>query len=99
MPRVPAATRDWRNAPGSWLVGWWWAAWLVALLRFSYSGAGLHDSGSLDDIETSNTVALIGVVVLAVAAVLAVLVVRNLSRRQLDTLRVQRAAYEAAPVA
>jgi hypothetical protein len=31
--------------------------------------------------------------------VLAVLVVRNLSRRQLDALRVQRTAYEAAPMA
>ena len=59
--------------------------------------SGLHDSGSLDDIQASNTVALVGVVVLAVAAVLALLVVRNLSRRQLDALRVQRAAYEAAP--
>ena len=93
----PRGDAHWRTAPGSWLVGWWWAAWLVALLRFAYSGAGLHDSGSLDDIETSNTVALVGVVVLAVAAVLAVLVVRNLSRRQLDALRVQRAAYDAAP--
>ena len=63
----------------------------VSLLRFAYSGANFHDSGSLDDIEASNTVALVGVVVLAVAAVLAVLVVRQLSRRQLDTLRAQRA--------
>jgi uncharacterized protein DUF4328 len=86
----------WRTARPSWLVGWWWAAWVVSLMRFSYSGAGLHDSGSLDDLEVSNTVALVGVVLLAGAAVLAVLVVRALSRRQLDTLRAQRAAYEAA---
>jgi heme/copper-type cytochrome/quinol oxidase subunit 2 len=95
----PRGDAHWRDAPGGWLVGWWWAAWLVSLVRFSYSGAGLHDSGSLDDIETSNTVALVGVIVLAVAAVLAVLMVRALSRRQLDALRVQRAAYEAAPAA
>lgn len=86
----------WRNAPGSWLVGWWWAAWIISLVRFAYSDAGLHGSGSLDDIETSNTVALVGVVVLAIAAVLAMLVVRWLSRRQLDALRAQRATYEAS---
>ena len=43
----PRGDAHWRTAPGSWLVGWWWAAWLVSLLRFSYAGAGLHDSGSL----------------------------------------------------
>ncbi len=65
-------------------------------LRFAYSGANFHDSGSLDDIEASNTVALVGVVVLGVATVLALLVVRSLSRRQLDALRAQRAEYTAA---
>ena len=92
----PRDVATWRNARGSWLVGCWWTAWVLSLVRFSYSGAGLHDSGSLDDLEASNTVALVGVVCLAGAAVLAVLVVRALSRRQLDTLRAQRAAYDAA---
>jgi hypothetical protein len=86
----------WRAASGSALVGWWWAAWIVSIARFTYSGSGLHGRRSLDDIETSNTVALAGVVALGVAAVLAVLVVRALSRRQLEALRTQRAAYEAS---
>ena len=76
------------------MVGWWWAAWLLSIVRFTYSGSGLNESGSLDDIETSNTVALVGVVFLAIAAVLALFVVRALARRQVDTLRAQRAAYE-----
>jgi hypothetical protein len=41
-PRDDAA---WRNVRGSWLVGCWWAAWVASLLRFAYSGAGLHDRG------------------------------------------------------
>ena len=90
----PRSDPSWRATKGSALVGWWWAAWVLSLLRFTYSGANFHDSGSLDDIEASNTVALVGVVVLAVAAVLAVFVVRQLSRRQLDALRAQRAEYE-----
>jgi uncharacterized protein DUF4328 len=90
----PRADPNWRATRGSWLIGWWWAAWVASLVRFAYTGSGLHDSRSLDDIQTSNTVALVGVVALAVAAVLALFVVRTLSARQLDTLRAQRAQYE-----
>jgi hypothetical protein len=89
----------WRRASASALVGWWWAAWIVSIVRFAYSGSGLHSSSSLDDIETSNTVALVGVSLLAIAAVLALCVVRALSRRQLDTLRAQRSAYEVGSTA
>jgi hypothetical protein len=86
---------SWRAAAGSALVGFWWAAWLASLVRFSYSGSGLRDSGSLDSIETSNTVALVGVIATAIASILALLVVRGLSRRQLECLREQRSEYEA----
>jgi beta-lactamase regulating signal transducer with metallopeptidase domain len=89
------ADPSWRTARSSALVGWWWAAWIVSIVRFAYSGANFHESDSLDDIEASNIVALVGVVVLAVAAVLALVVVRALSHRQLDTLRAQRTEYEA----
>lgn len=93
-PATPRGDPRWRNARGSWLIALWWTAWLVSLLRLGASNAGLHDSGSLDDIETSNTIALVGVVATAIAAVLAAFVVWTLSRRQLDTLRAQRLAYE-----
>jgi hypothetical protein len=86
---------SWRAGAGSALVGFWWAAWLVSLVRFSYSGSGLQGSGSLDDIENSNTVALVGVIASAIAAILALLVVRAISRRQLECLREQRSEYEA----
>jgi Domain of unknown function (DUF4328) len=91
----PRGDPRWRQVGGSALVGWWWCLLLLSFVRFTYSGSGLHGSGSLDDIETSNSVALAGVVATAIAAVLAVLVVRALGRRQLATLRAQRAQYEA----
>jgi hypothetical protein len=94
-PTTPRSDPRWRAARGSWLIGVWWAAWILSLLRFGASNAGLHDSGSLDDIETSNTIALVGVVATAIAAVLAAFVVWTISRRQLDTLRAQRTTYEA----
>jgi hypothetical protein len=95
-PGVPRGDPRWRSAKGSWLIGVWWAAWVISLLRFGANNAGLHDSGSLDDIETSNTIALVGVIATAVAAILAAFVVWTLSRRQLDTLRAQRSTYEGA---
>jgi len=90
-PTTPRGDPRWRSAPGSWLIGVWWAAWLLSLLRF---GASSGDDTSLDDIESSNKVALVGVVATVVAAVLAAYVVWMLSRRQLDTLRAQRDTYE-----
>lgn len=94
-PAAPRGDPRWRSARGSWLIGVWWAAWLLSLLRYGASNAGLHDDGSLDDIRTSNIVALVGVAATAIAAVLAAFVVWTLSRRQLDTLRAQRTTYEA----
>ncbi len=95
-PSTPRGDPRWRSARGSWLIAVWWAAWLISLLRYGASNAALHDNASLDDIETSNTIALIGVVATAIAAVLAACVVWALSRRQLDALRAQRAAYDTA---
>ena len=95
-PETPRGDPRWRSARGSWLIGVWWAVWVISLLRFAANNAGLHDSGSLDDIETSNTIALVGVIATAIAAVLAAFVVWTLSRRQLDTLRAQRSTYEGA---
>jgi hypothetical protein len=87
---------NWRRARGSALVGAWWAAWLLSFVRFAASGAGFNGRGSLADIERSNTIAFVGVGITAIAAVLALLVVHGLTRRQLECLHAQRAAWEAA---
>jgi Domain of unknown function (DUF4328) len=92
---VPRGDPEWRRARGSWLIGVWWAVWLLSLLRYGASNAGLHAHASLDDIERSNVIALVGVVATAAAAVLAACVVWTLSRRQLDALRAQRDAFES----
>jgi Domain of unknown function (DUF4328) len=94
-PATRRGVASWRSAAGSALVGFWWVACLASVVRFTYSGSGLNGSGSLDDIETSNSVALAGVIATAIAAILALLVVRAISRRQLECLRAQRSEYEA----
>jgi hypothetical protein len=95
-PTTPRGDPRWRGAKSSWLIGVWWAVFVVSLLRFGANNSGLHGSGTLDDIETSNIIALVGVIATAIAAILAAFVVWMLSRRQLDTLRAQRRAYEAS---
>jgi hypothetical protein len=94
-PETPRGDARWRVADGSWLIGVWWAAWVISLLRYITPKAALNDTASLSDIEASNTVALVGVIATAVAAVLAAFVVWTLSRRQLDALQAQRREYEA----
>jgi hypothetical protein len=66
----------------------------LTIIRFGGSDAAFDDTASLSDIETSNTVALVGVIATLAAAVLAAFVVWKLSRRQLETLRAQRADYD-----
>lgn len=85
----------WRLAKASWLVGIWWAMLLLSMLRFVVTRTSLEDESSLSTIETNTTIAIVGVVAAAIAAVLGALVVWKLSRRQLDALRAQRSAYDA----
>jgi hypothetical protein len=94
-PEIPRGDPRWRSARGSGLVAAWWVAWLLSLLRFIASSSRFQDDHTLEDIEVSNWIALFGVLASAVAAVLAVFVVRGLARRQLETLREQRRAYDA----
>ena len=97
-PDVPRGDPNWRRAAGSWLIGVWWMTWVLSLIRYGASNSGLDDRATLDEIETSNTIALVGVAFTAVAAVLAATVVFVLARRQLDTLQAQRRAYATAAV-
>jgi hypothetical protein len=94
-PEIPRGDPTWRRARGAVLIGLWWTVWLLSFARIFAGSSRVDDHASLDSIETSNWVALVGVVVAAVAAVLAVFVVRALAQRQLETLRAQRDAYDA----
>ncbi|MFO7592312.1 MAG: DUF4328 domain-containing protein [Acidimicrobiia bacterium] len=84
----------WRIADRSWLVGGWWGLFLGALLAISGEPAdspGLR----LAFLEQRNALALIGSLACATAAVLGLLVVRELSRRQEECRRVQEVAAPA----
>ncbi len=89
-----AIARDdprWRIADRSWLVGWWWGMLVVGLL--AVSGERADQPGErMAVLEQANVLALLGSLGTAVAAVLAILVVRELTARQDVCRQSQRAS-------
>lgn len=80
-PSVARGDPDWRRAAGSGLVGWWWATHLVAAIRFG--GGGEADSRSeLERLRGFDAAASVGMLVAIAAAILLILVVRRITRRQ-----------------
>lgn len=80
---VAIAARDprWRIADRSWLVGWWWGLFLVAL--FAGSGTDADRFGQdLSEARGANFLALIAMVLLFASSVLGSLVARRLGVRQ-----------------
>jgi hypothetical protein len=78
---IPRGDPRWRIADRSWLVGWWWGLFAVALFTFAGSPADRR-SFDADAVRGANLAALLGTVCAAVSAILAILVVRRLGARQ-----------------
>jgi hypothetical protein len=87
----------WRIADRSWLVGWWWGLFVVALLTFAGSPADRR-SFDADAVRGANLVALLGMLCAAASAVLAALVVRRLDARQ-EGCRATQQSASPVPVA
>jgi Domain of unknown function (DUF4328) len=94
--RTPRGDQLWRSNNGSALIGWYWAAFLVASLRYGIgrSTAHFYATDELRDLRTHDTVAMVGMAVTIAAAVLAILVIRRIAQRQEDTLRAQQSAWQ-----
>jgi hypothetical protein len=71
----------WRSRPRSALVGWWWAA--IVLGGLAGRSANATDTSSLSDLRSAETRAAFGVLLFAVAAILAIAVVRTITSRQI----------------
>jgi hypothetical protein len=67
----------WRKTKGSVLVGFWWAAFLLSIV----SAFSVGDDGKLDDVKSADGVVSLGALGSLVAAILAILVVVQLTRR------------------
>jgi len=85
----------WKIADRSALVGWWWAALLLSLLSGTIDSN--HPDTTLSDLRAADTLSIIGTCFRVAAAVLAILVVRKLTERQEECLRVQQAQWSSRP--
>jgi hypothetical protein len=94
-PTVARGDPGWRAGRGSALFGWWWALWLLGIVRIFAGNDNSDSSHSLSDIKRSNQVALVAFLGHAVAAGLAIGVVRKLTARQEECLRTQQSAWNA----
>ncbi len=85
---IPRGDTRWKIGDRSALIGWWWG--LAIASRFLNAvGNGVGDSPVLDDVRSGVSVQVVGNAMSIAAAVLAILVVHQLSRRQDECLRVQ----------
>jgi hypothetical protein len=97
-PEVARGDPGWRATRGSGLIGWYWATFVLSLLRagFGRSSAHINVRSEMRGLRAHDVVAAIGMAFAVAAAVLAVFVVRRLAERQEDCLRAQQAAWHAA---
>ena len=80
-PGIARGDPRWRIVDRSWLVGWWWGLFVMALLISAGRPADRRhlDVGSVRD---ANLLALLGMLAAAAAALLAIVVVRRVGARQ-----------------
>ena len=83
--------RDWRGLVRWPVIAWWWGFYLLGNLVFRVSASG---DNSLDQVRTADQAASVGMAFIAVAAVLAIVVVRTITSRQ-ETARAQRPSTSA----
>ena len=94
---VPRDHPDWRQAPGSALIGVWWGLLVASVVGRFASRANANAAGefeSFSDYRASNTLAVLATLLAIGAAVLAVSVVRRLARRQERCLEAQQVAWQ-----
>jgi hypothetical protein len=94
-PVTPRGDASWRSAPGSSLIGWWWALWVAAAIAAAVAsvfGPSVIDSDA-SDFRAANMWMIAASIAFTGAAVLAIYVVRELSARQEHCLAAQQRAW------
>ena len=91
--RIARGDPRWRIADRSWLIGWWWGLFIVAL--FTFAGSPIdQDRLDVTEVRAANLLAILGMLCTAASAVLGSVVVRHIDQRQLEC----RAAFAHAAV-
>jgi hypothetical protein len=83
-PDTPALDGSawWKNQPIPLLLGVWWAAWIISIYVDNIGLRTLFNTDTAEEIRTADWVDITSLVVDAVAAILAIQVVRRLTTRQ-----------------
>jgi heme/copper-type cytochrome/quinol oxidase subunit 2 len=91
---------SWRRNRGSVLVGWYWALFLLSLIRSGIGRGSAHVAvrSELHELRGHDAVAVIGMLLTIAAAVLAIQVFRRIAARQQECLAAQQAAWVGRPV-
>jgi hypothetical protein len=96
-PIITRGDPTWRRMPGSALIGWFWAAFILSSVgrgAFGETSAHYDDFSELRDLRTHDLVTAAGGVALIAAAVLAIFVFRAVAARQEECLATQQAAWQ-----
>jgi hypothetical protein len=97
-PAVPRGDMRWKIADRSPLVGWWWGLMLTSR-AFYATGNGIGNNGNVADLRQGIAIQSVGTAASIAAAVVAILMVRRLSERQEECLRVQHEQWGQATAA
>jgi hypothetical protein len=94
-PSVPRGDDRWKIGSRSALVGWWWATFVLGRFSF-FIGSGEVENVAAD-LRRSAYGAIVGQLLTIAAAILAILVVRRITERQEECLRVQQGQTAPPP--
>lgn len=97
---VPRGDPNWRRARGGAIVIAWWIAYLVMTVPRGFTGLGKDDEGRFSkasDVRRSDMLEIVAAVGAIAAGALAIVMVRQLTARQEECLRVQQSATPVAP--
>ena len=75
-------TREWTTTRASPLLAWWWASWLVSNVLGNAAFRAFFRSDSTEELISADQVSLAADAATLVAVVLAIIVVRRITKRQ-----------------
>ncbi len=94
---VPRGGASWRAARGSGLIVAWWSVWLVSIGVRIASGTFVDNKNhfaTISDLKASDRTEIVGLGITIVAAILAGMVVRAVTRRHEACLRAQHESFD-----
>jgi hypothetical protein len=94
--KASGGDENWRQVKTWSLIGWWWVAWIAAVVLGRVATAVFDGAATIDTLISGSRLFVAYEVALFIAAVLAIAIVRAVIERQ-EGLRARRQVDEGAP--